>query len=237
MLRHLPQLKILLLITALCPTTLMASESVQNLKDQVEATIFQLYNQNMSNFDSSKLQINYDNALQLFNQPKCTKTLVFERINSLPLGRQSILVRCHDQKPWSIYLPIEVNYRQNVVITNTNVSNNEAITRNDVILAERDIGKIRTGYYTDISEVIGKATRRNLKPGIILSASILQPPVVIQRGDAVQILGKSSTLVVKMQGVAMTSGRIGKQIQIRNKTSGKIIRARVVEAGIVEVVI
>jgi len=235
--QHSLNLKIIILILCLLPVSAQATKSVQQIKDQVESTVISLFTQNMSDFDLSKLQINYDNALQLFNQPMCSKTLAFERINSLPLGRQSILVRCHDAKSWSIYLPIDVSYRRKVVITNTNVSNNQQLTVNDVILAERNIGSIRNGYYTDINDVLGKATRRNLKPGTILSATILQLPLVIQRGDLVQILGKSSGLIVRMQGYAMTSGRIGKQIQIKNKKSGKIIRARVVKAGVVEVII
>lgn len=214
-----------------------ASEAIDQITAQVETKIISLFAEHMPNFDQSKLQINYDNALQLFNQPMCEKTLAFERINSLPLGRKTILVRCKDAHSWAIYLPIKVAYIQPVVMTRGSLSTKDILVQSDVIIAERDIGQIRSGYYTNIADVLNMSTRRNLKPGVILNSGLLQSPEVIQRGDSVTIIAKSNWLQVRVTGTAMTSGRIGKQIQIKNEKSGKIVKARVISSGIVEVVI
>jgi len=50
----------------------------------------------------------------------------------------------------------------------------------------------------------------------------------------VQILSQSEGFRVQMSGEALSGGHLGQQIRVRNLTSGKVLRARVVAPGIVE---
>ncbi len=60
-------------------------------------------------------------------------------------------------------------------------------------------------------------------------------PILIKRGDAVTITAEGDGLSVKMPGVAMSDGRRGEQIRIKNNNSAKIVDAQVTEPGEVAV--
>ncbi|WP_121363151.1 flagellar basal body P-ring formation chaperone FlgA, partial [Pseudomonas aeruginosa] len=54
-------------------------------------------------------------------------------------------------------------------------------------------------------------------------------------GDQVVILARTATINVKMPGEALSDGAPGQQIRVRNLRSQRIIKARVIEPGTVEV--
>jgi flagella basal body P-ring formation protein FlgA len=63
----------------------------------------------------------------------------------------------------------------------------------------------------------------------------VQPAEAIRKGDQVVITARSGTVSVRMPGEALSDGVIGKQISVRNQRSNRVIRARVVGPGQVEV--
>jgi flagella basal body P-ring formation protein FlgA len=63
----------------------------------------------------------------------------------------------------------------------------------------------------------------------------LEPPLVVRRGEAVVISAASSIVAVKVAGVALTDGRLGEQIRIKNLSSSRIVQAKMVGPGQAEV--
>jgi flagella basal body P-ring formation protein FlgA len=77
--------------------------------------------------------------------------------------------------------------------------------------------------------------KRQLNAGVPITGDILSQPVLIKRGEAVTITAEGDGLSVKMPGVAMSDGRRGEQIRIKNNNSAKIVDAQVTDAGQVTV--
>ena len=98
-----------------------------------------------------------------------------------------------------------------------------------------DIGKLGAGYYTDLNKVVGLASRRSLKPGMVLIDSMLVKPVLVKRGAAVNIVARIGSLEVTALGQAMQDGTQGQLIKVQNVNSAKFISARVLDGTTVQV--
>jgi flagella basal body P-ring formation protein FlgA len=64
---------------------------------------------------------------------------------------------------------------------------------------------------------------------------MVKASAAIRKGDSVVIRAVAGSLVVRMKGLALQEGAVGKQIQVRNVQSRRIIRAIVTGPGQVEV--
>ena len=100
-------------------------------------------------------------------------------------------------------------------------------------LARRDVTMIADSI-ASLPAVVGLSSRRSLRAGEVLRQGQLASPVLVKRGAPVNIVARKEQVQVSMDGVAMDAGAQGEVIRVRNAASGTIIRARVVEAGVVE---
>ncbi|TCP03523.1 flagella basal body P-ring formation protein FlgA [Rubrivivax gelatinosus] len=83
-------------------------------------------------------------------------------------------------------------------------------------------------------DAVGRVARRSIGAGQMLTARLLDEPLLVRRGEAVQIRARRDAVEVVVPGQALEAGRRGQTIRVRNTGNGTVIRARVVEAGQVE---
>jgi len=181
-----------------------------------------------------EVQINrLDPRLRL---PVCDQELsVSLQSPAQPIGRLTLSVRCEGSRPWSVFVPGEVRLYRDVVIVRRPLNRGSVLRAADIALLERDVGLLNQGYLTDLNQALGKQLTRPLQPDQVLSPSNLELAEVISRGDQVVISASSGTISVRMPGVALQDGAVGEQIQVRNQSSQRVIRARVMGPGQVEV--
>ena len=113
------------------------------------------------------------------------------------------------------------------------VTANTPLQAGDVELARRDVTMVADSI-ASLPAVTGLSSRRSLRAGEILRQGQLASPVLVKRGAAVSIVARKEQVQVSMDGVAMDAGAQGEVIRVRNASSGTIIRARVLEPGMVE---
>lgn len=65
---------------------------------------------------------------------------------------------------------------------------------------------------------------------------MIKSKVVLQPGTLVTLVASVNGVEVKMEGTTLQPGREGEIIRVRNNSSRRIIRARVIDATTVEVV-
>lgn len=94
----------------------------------------------------------------------------------------------------------------------------------------------RTEYLKDPAEVVGLVPHRFIRAGSPVTINYFQQPVAVESGHMVRIIFKQGGLQVSAKGVAMSRGRIGQIIKVRNEASQKILSAKVIDAQTVEVV-
>ncbi|MHA6494581.1 flagellar basal body P-ring formation chaperone FlgA [Pseudomonas borbori] len=168
--------------------------------------------------------------------PACDKELTATLESpAQPIGRVTTRVRCDGSGPWTVFVPGHVRLYREVVTSTRPLKRESVVTAMDVTLAERDVGLLKQGYLTAVKQAIGKKLTRPLLPDQILAPIHVEQAEVVKRGDQVVISAHSGGISVRMPGEALSDGGIGKQINVRNQRSQRVIKARITGPGQVEV--
>ncbi|WP_430293086.1 flagellar basal body P-ring formation chaperone FlgA [Pseudomonas sp. B1-22] len=152
-----------------------------------------------------------------------------------PVGRVTVRVRCDGSSPWTVFVPATVKLFRQVVVTTLPLKRDHVIDAADISVVERDVGPLKQGYLTDPQQVIGLKLKRATVNDQVLAPVFLEQAEAIRKGDQVVIRARTSAVNVVMPGEALSDGVPGQQIRVRNLRSQRIVKARVVEPGTVEV--
>lgn len=151
--------------------------------------------------------------------------------------------------------PVKLGLRRNGTLTKTLGVWLEARVMRDVFVAKRDLERGQELFEADFdrerrevasaqfgASPIGKVARRNIVAGTAISDSDLMPAraakkeMVVRNRSTVEIRVRRKALTVRVSGaMAMQSGAIGDLIRVKNPSSGKVLTARVVDQGVVEI--
>jgi flagellar basal body P-ring formation protein FlgA len=166
----------------------------------------------------------------------CTEPLqTFLPPGGRTLGNTTVGVRCAGVKPWTLYVPAEVTVFRQIVVTSRPLTRGTTLTTADLRLAKRNLATLRAGYLTDVSQALGNNIKRSLPMHAPLTASVLEAPHLIQRGEHVTLLSESSKVRVRVIAKALMDGALGDRIRVRNTSSKQIVEGIVVSPGIVKV--
>jgi flagella basal body P-ring formation protein FlgA len=113
------------------------------------------------------------------------------------------------------------------------VNRGDIIGQNDIEWREQEVSRDLVGYVTDELKIIGKEARKHLRSGNPLRSSDLISPQIIDRGQPVDLVARSSGLVVNMQGKALANGAEGDRLLVQNMSSGKKVEGLVLAGGTV----
>ncbi len=154
----------------------------------------------------------------------CKTALVANILKNKTSRNINIKISCNDYKSWQMHLSAKVETQIPVLIAKSEIIKGATLNNINVALTYLPQFKIRGETMTDIGLVIGtKAKRRITKGKLITHRSIC----LICKGDMVTIVAKSSSFTIKTQGIALNSGNLHEQINVKNKHSGKIIKSKV----------
>jgi len=152
-----------------------------------------------------------------------------------PVGRVTVRVSCEGSTPWTVFVPAQVRIFRPVAVLKIPLKRDNIIGPADIAMIEQDVGLLNRGYISDPAQAIGKKLTRPLQADQVLTPAHLQVAESVKRGDQVVIAARGGGINVRMQGEALSGGTLGQQISVRNLSSQRVIRARVVGPGQVEV--
>ena len=167
---------------------------------------------------------------------KCNAPLeAFQTTGSRLLGNTTVGVRCTGNNTWTLYVPVSVSLFGDVVVAARPLSRASLLTGEDLKLASRDLAKLHSGYYSDIDQVIGMQTGRNIAVDTAISSLLVKEPLAVRRGQRVSLIAAAGGLEVRMTGEAMSDGTAGERIKVRNLSSKQIVDGVVKSANIIMV--
>lgn len=146
-------------------------------------------------------------------------------------------VSCPSPSPWQLYIPVTREQYLPVAIASHPLHQNQILTEQDVELRELDVSQLNNGYFSDLSLVIGRKLRRPIATGAPLKPNTLIQRQLISKGDEVFIRAENGVVSIQVPAIALSNGKMGQQISVRNKQSRRVIKARVTGPGQVEVVL
>lgn len=88
----------------------------------------------------------------------------------------------------------------------------------------------------DSSEIVGLRLKKTVREGKFFKKNYLESPVVIRRGQQVQVAIKNGHLSLTGKGKALASAKIGDVIQVKLAKTNKSVKGKVTASGKVEVV-
>ncbi len=98
------------------------------------------------------------------------------------------------------------------------------ITRADIELAPSG-GSAGLGAFTDPSDVVGRKLTANVGEGRVLQARQLEQNWLITRNIPVEIGFQTNSVSVSMPGIALENGQLGQMIDVKNSSSGRVLKA------------
>jgi len=147
----------------------------------------------------------------------------------------TVAVSVNGQVVSKINLRLAVKLYQQVAVVTRQISLGEIVTTDKLHYERMDSGRLGSGYFTDMNKVQGLISRRSLPPGMVITGAMVNKPVLIKRGDIVNIVAHIGSMEVTAAGQAMQNGSEGQLIRVQNINSTKIISAKVLNESTVQV--
>lgn len=151
------------------------------------------------------------------------------------LGRIRLSVHCDKNPGWRFNTSATVDLILPVAVLRESLPRNHVLRARDIRFEPVNIAQLRQGYFLSADPVTGASLVRNLSRDKVLNNRVIEIPPLVQRGDRVQIVAKGTGFAVQMSGTALADGVHGRQIRVRNNSSERVVRAWVVDRGVVEI--
>ena len=136
----------------------------------------------------------------------------------------NVKVSCEDPIRWQLYIPVKIRSTIPVVIAKVDIAKGSLFNESNMEVVFKDTQRVRGEIISSIDLAEGnKAKRRVSKNSTITRRNMC----VVCKGDAVTIVARSDTFLIKTAGIALSAGNMGDHINVKNKRSGKTITAQV----------
>jgi flagella basal body P-ring formation protein FlgA len=131
------------------------------------------------------------------------------------------------------WITMKIRIKAGVLTAARSIRPGKVIEPEDMVLAGAVLGDLHSTYLNAPGELIGKTSDRYFSPGDPLTREGFSEPLLIKRGDSVQLKLERSGLIITAQGRAEQDGRLGQTIRVRNLDFSTLVTGQV--AGRAEV--
>jgi flagella basal body P-ring formation protein FlgA len=122
-----------------------------------------------------------------------------------------------------------------VLVAQESLRRHDLPTETQFSLQRMDITSLLEQPVSAFETIEGLRMRRNLAKGQILTTSAVEPVPDIEVGREVSIQCSNSLFTIATTGTAQQSGRVGDVIRVKNRTSGKLVQARILDNSTVAI--
>ncbi len=106
----------------------------------------------------------------------------------------------------------------------------------DFEFAEVPLATADAGGYADLTQLLGKQLVRQTRGGIMLKASDVTEPKVVNRNTIVTVVLNSGPMTLTVRGTALTTAAVGEPVDVLNTVTKKILHGIARADGVVEIV-
>ena len=140
-----------------------------------------------------------------------------------PYGAQTVQVRCESPQAWSVYLPVSVDWPQQVVVAAHALAPGHTLVDSDLQVMQRDRSSLPPGALQSESQAAGRVLRRGVAAGQSITDDMLAGPQLIHYGQAVSLIAEGDGVRLVALGIALQDGSQGQTVLVRNAQSGKVV--------------
>ena len=133
------------------------------------------------------------------------------------------------------WVKAEIKIFDEVVVASYPLGQRELVTAAGVRLERRDVSALVARPFTRIEDVVGRQTGRFVDVNEVITQKNVALPMLIKRGSPVVLVYETGSLRVEAPGAAEEAGKAGERIQVKNPSSGKLLRGVVVDGRTVRI--
>lgn len=100
-------------------------------------------------------------------------------------------------------MPAELKVFQVILLASTNIPRSTLLDSDHFGIAETDISTLRRTPVLEAESAVGMELKYSLTAGTSISQEILQKPKVVKRGDLVQLVAETASILIRQQGEAL----------------------------------
>lgn len=207
--------------------SVLAQETKHYLEDQYAQLLQQGY---------ERVDVRVNTVDRRLKLTPCTAPLKFEQSNPSTLRNQaSVRVSCGTPKPWAIFISARISAYAKILVAAQPLVRGQIIEMADLSWQSHSVSP--NHVLLQPQQLIGQQLKRALPQGEAIKSNYLTQPKVIRRGDSLILAARFGSAAVSTSATALADGKVGQQIRVKNNRSDQIVKARVVAAGRVEVVL
>jgi flagella basal body P-ring formation protein FlgA len=117
----------------------------------------------------------------------------------------------------------------------THLAAGTILTPADIVMRPISAKYAETAGFADPSQLVGMQLNRQSREGMLLKPSDVSTPALIARNDLVTIYFRQGPMTLTVKGQALTNAVTGAPVQVLNLMSKRVITAKALAAGAVEV--
>lgn len=154
-----------------------------------------------------------------------------------PIGRFAIVLKIarDDSKLETEQIRLHIRKYAEVVVVGERIKRFDDISLGNISIQRKEITTLREDPLTSIESLTNMRARRNIAKDKILTKGDIELNPVVKSYSDVHIVYVSGLCKITTAGKALQDGYAGELIRVKNKSSGKIVFARVIDMKIVRV--
>lgn len=220
-----------LLLTPLALSAGALFESHQDIKKQARSYVLSLLDNSNGTYE-----VNIKNIDQRLRLKKCSLPLDFQlNTDQIKPGKNTLKISCLSNRPWRIFSSAQIKLFTEVVVTKHPLNKGHKIQKSDLALQHVNVTQLRSAYFSHKLQAINFIVKRRLNRGTVVSPKHLTKPILIKKGDTVNIVVKSNGFQIHMKGIALSNASKGALLKVKNSNSKKIIQAIAIDSQTVRV--
>lgn len=212
----------------------------------------QIYNQAVASADANIKRVaalkkwqDYQTKINVFipteasRFARCSRPLsVAMPVSDRPdLSRLRYDIRCEGENGWEINVTVKPDIYLPILVAKSTLERGKLLAASDVEIKKKNITGLRDGIIVNPDDAIGLTVKKRIRDMQPISPSLLDQPVMVERGQRVVMLAEQDGVQAKMIGEAMKKGRKGDVIKVKNLTSQRTVSAVVEGPGVVHMLL
>ncbi len=164
-----------------------------------------------------------DHDIKKLDIPALGRSVEIEPRAGKTLGRVSVVVRLYDAKriAETLHINAQVQHKLLAVVADGPIARGEVFTRDRLKVQECVVEDDTLIPVTDPVTILGQESASSLRAGEMVSIQTVKSPVMVKRGELVDVRCFVGGLIVKTVGRAAEKGSIGDLISVRNESNGQ----------------
>lgn len=221
------------------PKTIMVSRaSIKVSAEQLKQVITDEIKKSYKEYEDVTVQINSKLRDQFI--PKGEANYAIRRIGSPQrvggIGSWALRLEVDGKLYKKLIVRVKVGVIDDVVVAKSVIPASELITKEHLRTVKKDISNEPRGAAKRADLVVGQQARRDISPNEAIQPHLVEEPVLLEKGQPVQLVYQTDKLYLSNMAVALRDGRKGEVIPVRVMgKSARTIYARVVNGKRVEV--